>query len=61
MRRKTIIDIKLESDIRNTWRIMKWIIGKKICNNAVQSKHITVYNTEIYDVTSIEENVTNFV
>ena len=33
-----------EGDTRNTWRIIKEIIGKKKCNSTVVSKHITVNN-----------------
>ena len=48
--------IKLfENDIQNTWKIMKEVIGKKICNNETLPKHLIVDKIEINDAKSIAE------
>ena len=48
--------IKLfENDIRNTWKIMKEIIGKKKRNNETLPKHLIVDKIEIHDAKSIAE------
>ena len=46
--------IKLfENDIRNTWKIMKEIIGKKKCNSEALPKYLIVDKIKIHDVKSI--------
>ena len=53
--------IKLfENDIRNTWKIMKEIIGKQKCNNKTLPKHLIVDKIEIHDAKSIEEKFNEF-
>ena len=53
--------IKLfENDIRNTWKIMKEIIGKKKCNNETLPKHLIVDKIEIHDAKSIAEKFNDF-
>ena len=48
--------IKLfENDIRNTWKIMKEIIGKKKCNNETLPKQLIVDKIEIHNAKSIAE------
>ena len=48
--------IKLfENDIRNTWKIMKEIIGKNKRNNKTLLKHLIVDKIEIHDAKSIAE------
>ena len=55
MKKKYYLDkIKLfENDIRNTWKIMKEIIGKKKCNNEALTKYLIVDKIKIHDVKSI--------
>ena len=53
--------IKLfENDIRNTWKIMKEIIGKKKCNNETLPKHLIVDDIEIHDAKSIAEKFNEY-
>ena len=53
--------IKLfENDIRNTWKVMKEVIGKKKCNNATLPKHLIVDKIEISDAKSIAEKFNEF-
>ena len=49
-----------ENDIRNTWKIMKEIIGKKKCNNGTLLKHRIVDEIEIHDAKSIAEKILEF-
>ena len=53
--------IKLfENDIRNTWKIMKEIIGKKKCNNETLPKHLIVDKIEIHNAKFLQKSLTNF-
>ena len=53
--------IKLfENDIRNTWKIMKEVIGKKKCNNETLPKYLVVDKIEINDAKSIAEKFNEF-
>ena len=54
--------IKLfENDIRNTWKIMKEVIGKKKCNNEKpKPKHQIVDKIAINDAKSIAEKFNEF-
>ena len=48
--------IKLfENNIRNTWKILKEMIGKKKCNNETLPEHLIVDKTKIHDAKSITE------
>ena len=48
--------IKLfQNDMRNTWKIIKEIIGKKKCSNVTLLKHLIVDKNEIHDAKSIAE------
>ena len=49
-----------ENDIRNIWKIMKEIIGKKKCNNETLPKHLIVDEIEIQDAKSIAEKFNEF-
>ena len=54
-------EIKLfENDIRNTWKIMKEVIGKKKCNNETLPKHLIVDKIEINDAKSTAEKFNEF-
>ena len=53
--------IKLfENDIRNTWKILKEVIGKKKCNNETLPKHLIVDKIEINDAKSTAEKFNEF-
>ena len=49
-----------ENDIRNTWKIMKEIIGKKKRNNETLPKHLIVDKTETHDAKSFAEKLNKF-
>ena len=49
-----------ENDIRNTWKIMKKIIGKKKCNKETLPKHFIVDKIEIHDVSLLQKNLMSF-
>ena len=53
--------IKLfENDIRNRWKIMKEIIGKKKRNNKTLPEHLIVYEIETSDAKSIAGKFNEF-